>query len=132
MSPVLLIAEGDAELREVYRQFLAARGYDVETAADGLVCLEKLRRLRPAVLVLDRELPCGGGDGVLARLREQRAPTGTPEVLTATIGCARDVAEDGRPPLVRLLTKPFALAALLESVRAAIPEREVFVPPAAG
>jgi two-component system OmpR family response regulator len=132
MRRMLLIAEGDDELREVYRQYLAARGYGVETAADGLVCLEKLRRLRPAVLVLDRELPWGGGDSVLARLRDQRAPAGTSVVLIATTGCARDVAEDTRPPLVRLLTKPFALAALLESVRAAIPEGEVFVPPAGG
>jgi CheY-like chemotaxis protein len=43
-------------LRDAYRRFLTGLGYDVETAADGLDCLEKLRRLAPAVCVLDREL----------------------------------------------------------------------------
>ena len=54
MKPTLLIAQSDAELRDAYRRFLTGRGYDVETAADGLDCLEKLRRVAPAVLVLDR------------------------------------------------------------------------------
>jgi DNA-binding NtrC family response regulator len=122
MTARLLIAEGDGELREVYRRFLAERSYDVETAADGLECLGKLRRLMPAVLVLDRELHWGGGDGVLAWLREQGVTTGVSVVLTATAGSYPDVLGDMRPPVVRFLPKPFALAALLESVRAAVAE----------
>jgi CheY-like chemotaxis protein len=119
MKPLLLLAERDAELREVYREFLAARGYDVDTAADGLECLTKLRRLAPAVLVLDRELHWGGGDGVLAWLREQDATAEVAVVLTATAGCPPYDDDDLRPPVVRLLPKPFALITLLDSVRAA-------------
>jgi hypothetical protein len=44
----------------------------VETASDGLDCLKKLRRATPAALVLDLKLHWGGGDGVLAWLREDR------------------------------------------------------------
>jgi DNA-binding response OmpR family regulator len=122
MKPLLVIAEGDRELREVYRRFLAERGYDVATAADGLECLEKLRRLMPAVLVLDRELCWGGGDGVLAWLREQCAMPRVAVVLTATAGCPPEVVGDLRRPVVQLLPKPFPLTALLESVQAAVAE----------
>jgi DNA-binding response OmpR family regulator len=122
MKPLLVIAEGDPELRAAYWQFLAERGYEVATAADGLECLEKLRRLRPAVLVLDRELRWGGGDGVLACLREQRATARVSVVLTSTAGCPPDVFGDLRPPVVQLLAKPFPLTALLESVQAAVAE----------
>jgi DNA-binding response OmpR family regulator len=86
MKPTLLFAESDAELRDAYRQFLTGRGYDGETAADGLDCLEKLRRVTPAVLVLDRGLRWGGADGVLAWLREQSATSEVSVVLTATAG----------------------------------------------
>jgi two-component system response regulator AtoC len=123
MSPLLLIAEGDAELRTACQQFLARRRYDVETAADGLECLEKLRRLRPPVLVLDRELRWGGGDGVLAWLREPGAPAGVSVVLTATAGDPPAVLGDLRPPVVELLPKPFALTALLQSVRAVLADK---------
>ena len=117
MKPILLIAESDAELRDAYRRLLAGHGFDVETAADGLDCLEKLRRLAPEVLVLDPELRWGGGDGLLARLREERATSGVSVVLTAMAGNPPDVAGDIEPPVVQFLPKPFSLAALLESVR---------------
>jgi DNA-binding NtrC family response regulator len=120
MKPTLLIAEGDAELRHVYQRFLTERGNEVETASDGLDCLEKLRQVRAAVLVLDRELRWGGGDGVLACLREQRAPSEVAVVLTATAGYPTDAGEDIEPPVVKVLPKPFGLTALLESVRAAV------------
>jgi CheY-like chemotaxis protein len=86
MKPTLVIAESDAELRGAYWRFLTGRGYHVETADDGLDCLEKLRRLAPVVLVLDRELRWGGVDGVLACLREESAGSGVSVVLTTTAG----------------------------------------------
>lgn len=119
MTPTLLLADGDTELCDLYLRFFSERGYDVETASDGLECLEKLRRRTPTAVVLDLDLRWGGGDGVLAWLREEGATAGVPVVLTATAGYPVDVAEKIQPPVVRFLPKPFALAALLESVRAA-------------
>ena len=84
MKQRLLIADRDAELCEVYRRFLTERGYEVETSTDGLDCLAKLRQVTPAVLVLDLELLWGGGDGVLAWLREERPAPRIPVLLTAT------------------------------------------------
>jgi DNA-binding NtrC family response regulator len=124
MKPTLLIAEGDAELCDDYRNFFTARGYEVETVSDGLSCLAKLRRAIPAVLVLDRELRWGGGDGVLAWLREQNAASELPVVLTTTGIYSADVASDIKPPVVKFLPKPFLLTDLLDSVRAAAVNRE--------
>jgi DNA-binding NtrC family response regulator len=123
MRPTLLIAESDAELRGVYRRLLSECGYDVETAADGLDCLEKLRRLTPAVCVLDRDLRWGGADGVLAWLREESAASRVAVMLTATAGHPSDVAGDVKPPVVGFLSKPFVLTALLESVRRIVASR---------
>jgi DNA-binding response OmpR family regulator len=124
MKPMLLIAEGDAELCDVYQRFFTERGYEVETASDGLDCLAKLRRAMPAALVLDRELRWGGGDGVLAWLREQRETSALPVVLTTTDGDCIDVFPDIKPPVVKFLPKPFGLTALLESVRAAVAKKD--------
>src|SRR5262249_29864893 len=107
MRQRLLIAESDAELCNIYQKFLAKCGFDVETASDGLNCLEKLRQVMPEVLVLDRELSWGGGDGVLAWLREQNSATSAAVILTATAGHARDGLEDLEPPVAKLLAKPF-------------------------
>ena len=124
MKPTLLLVEGDAELCSVYQKLLSERGYAVETAQDGLDCLAKLRRAMPAVLVLDRELHWGGGDGVLAWLREQNAASELPVVLTTMGGYAADVAPDIKPPVVRFLPKPFSLADLLDSVSTAVAQQK--------
>ncbi len=120
MRPVLLLAEGDAELRDVYRRFLATRGFDVVVAEDGVECMQKLDEAGPDVLVLDLELNWGGGDGVLAWLREEPHVPLVPVVLTATAGAPQLFLERDEPPVVECLPKPFTLAALHDSVRAAL------------
>jgi len=57
----------EAELRD----YLTGRGFDVEVASNGLECLALLREVRPDVVVLNWELPWGGGDGVLTVLQEE-------------------------------------------------------------
>jgi DNA-binding response OmpR family regulator len=124
MKQTLMIADGDAELCDVYRAFFTKLGYEVETASGGLDCLEKLRRVTPAVLVLDLDLPWGGGDGVLAWMREGSAAAGIPVVLTSTAGYPEDRAEHIEAPVVEYLAKPFALAALLDSVRSLVQPKD--------
>ena len=118
MKPTLLIADSDAELCDLFKRFLIKRGYDVETASDGLDCLAKLRRATPAAVVLDLELRWGGGDGVLAWLREERP--GAAVILTATAGRGLEASDILEPPVLGLLPKPFTLSALLEKVRSAV------------
>ncbi len=114
MNPVVLVTDADREYADLLVQFLARQGYAAETASGGLECLDKLRRLSPEVLVLDRELPWGGGDGVLACLRED-VPTPRPAVVLTT----RDAewpAERLDAPVVGCLRKPIHLAELLKSL----------------
>jgi two-component system sensor histidine kinase/response regulator len=123
MKQTLLIADGDAELCGVYEQFFTERGYEVETSSDGLDCLRKLCQVPPDVLVLDLDLRWGGGDGVLAWLREESPAPGMPVLLTATADYPQDSAQFIEPPVVEFLSKPFALTALLESVRSAVAKK---------
>jgi carbon storage regulator len=127
MKPSVLIADSDAELCEFYRHFLGEQGYEVAIAADGLDCLEKLRRLRPAALVRDLGLRWGGGDGVLAWPREESAGPEVAVVLTATNGCHPGRAEDGpgacdpeglrRRGAAHVIAKPFRLEQLADALR---------------
>jgi DNA-binding response OmpR family regulator len=66
----VLVAVPDDALLDAYRNRLAADGFVVESARDGLECVRRLRAVAPDVLVLSTALPWGGGDGVLAVLSE--------------------------------------------------------------
>ncbi len=121
MSTDLLIAEEDAELRELYDRLPFVTGCQVQTAVDGLDCWNKLRARSPDVLLINLEIPWGGGDGVLARLREDGIElpavfvTGdeSPEVLSRRTGV----------PVGMCFQKPFRLSALLNLVGRAVAGR---------
>jgi DNA-binding response OmpR family regulator len=113
----LLVADSDPWLRNRCRGYFADRGSQVEVAADGLECLESLHRVPPDVLVLEWELPWGGGDGVLAFLREERFAWPRTVILTTT-DCAVVVSRL-EPPVAAMLCKPFCMAALSEEIRRA-------------
>ncbi|MBN2023309.1 MAG: response regulator [Pirellulales bacterium] len=64
------MADPDEFLHSMYRAPLMREGFELVTAASGLQCLAWLRECVPDVLVLEPQLPWGGGDGVLAMMGE--------------------------------------------------------------
>ena len=60
------MADPDPSLPAVYREPLLREGCELRTAVNGLDCVAQLRECVPDVLVLEPQLPWGGGDGVLA------------------------------------------------------------------
>ena len=98
--------------------FLSSQGWQVDAAVDALECLAKLRRSVPDLLILDLELPWGGGDGVLGLLREQPQLQPNRVVLTSAVASAHVLDKlasfHQQPPFVQALTKPFPLSALLD------------------
>jgi DNA-binding response OmpR family regulator len=114
LKPSILFADGDTELCGVYRRFATIRGYEAQTSCDGLDCITKLRQATPVVLVLDLELRWGGGDGVLAWLREEPQFLPSRVVLTSAEASAHILDRLALPPVVKTLTKPFLLSALLD------------------
>ena len=66
----VLMADPDECLPLAYRESLSREGFELVTAASGLECVARLRERVPDVLVLEPQLPWGGGDGVLAMMGE--------------------------------------------------------------
>ena len=64
------MADPDESLAPVYREPLSREGFELETAVSGLECIARLRECVPDVLVLEPQMPWGGGDGILAMMGE--------------------------------------------------------------
>ena len=69
MSPKALVVDDDAEIREMLADYLATQGFEVLTAANGLEALLRVKRERPAAVVLDLMMPRLGGLETLKRIR---------------------------------------------------------------
>lgn len=123
MAARILLVEDDAEIAANVYDYLAARGYQPDAAADGRVALNLLAEHRFDAVVLDLGLPKLDGLTVLARLRTVLQLAVPVLVLTA-----RDTLDDKLDGFAAgaddYLTKPFALkelevrlAALLKRVQ---------------
>jgi DNA-binding response OmpR family regulator len=113
----LLIADGDPELSDIYRRFFSRNGYDVDTAGGGVECLVKLRSRTINHLILDIDLPWGGGEGVLAFLREEFPAQALPNVVLTSRPLDDAGPERVKLPVVGFFQKPCRLTTLLACIR---------------
>jgi DNA-binding response OmpR family regulator len=82
-GPVVLLVEDSDTLRQYAKQALETGGFNVAVAADGRQALTRYREDRPALVVLDVDLPYMDGWEILARIREVDPDTPV-LMLTAT------------------------------------------------
>lgn len=82
-GPLVLVASGDVDTREILTALLASEGYRVAPAASGGVALAVAEQRQPVAVLLDPRLPEGDGWSVLARLQRAAATRGLPVVVLA-------------------------------------------------
>ncbi|MBF0128182.1 MAG: PAS domain S-box protein, partial [Magnetococcales bacterium] len=84
-QPRVLYMEDDGALAELAHRRLERQGWVVETAADGLAGLEKLRHATFDVVVVDYKMPRLDGLGVLKRMLAEH-PASPPVVMVSGFG----------------------------------------------
>ncbi len=113
----ILVVDDDSMIIQLITDMLRLDGYDVDTAPNGLVALEKVEGRRFDLILTDLHMPELDGVGLYRELtRRQVHPPKRIIFLTGTSGTSeahRVVQETGLP----LLGKPFNVADLLELVR---------------
>jgi signal transduction histidine kinase/DNA-binding response OmpR family regulator len=80
-APLILVVEDEPSSRELMTRWLSRMGYRVETAADGEQGLEKARRCKPAVILLDVTMPKMTGFEVLKQLQSDPVTEMIPTIM---------------------------------------------------
>ena len=70
-SPKVLLVDDDAHVRAAFARALNRAGYRVVEAGDGVEALELLSREKPALVILDVEMPRLNGWKTLAEIRRR-------------------------------------------------------------
>ena len=111
----ILVVEDEEVIRETLRFNLAREGYQVSQASNGIEALEKVRELRPDLIVLDLMLPELGGLEVCRIIRQE---TTTPVLVLSARDSELDKIVGLRVGADDYMTKPFSLAELTARVMA--------------
>ncbi len=112
-TKTILVADDEANIRELLRQELAEAGYRVIEAADGPEALEKARRERPDLIILDVMMPGVSGFDVTSVLK---ADEQTQEIPILILSIIEDRERGLRLGADAYLTKPVEVDALLTTI----------------
>lgn len=114
----ILVIDDDRDIRDMLGMVLAAEGYVVDTAVDGLAGLDRLHMgPRPSLILLDMMMPRLDGEGFMKAMRSNSQTADIPVViLTGHPAAHKKAAELGA---AGCLLKPVELVDLLSIVHKA-------------
>jgi DNA-binding response OmpR family regulator len=118
------VVDDEACIRRLLTQVLVGSGYHVDVAEDGAAAWEALQAKPYDLLITDQNMPKISGVELVKNLRSARIPL--PVVMVAGELPVRDLAQNPSLQLAATLSKPFAVDALIDTVksvlRAAFPQ----------
>lgn len=87
----LLLVEDDSFLAGMYVTKLTMEGFEAELASDGKLGLEKAKKMKPDLILLDVLLPKMNGFDVLRELKNDPTTKNIPVILLTNLGQKSDV-----------------------------------------
>lgn len=117
MTIRVLVADDHEVARTLVVHTLQAIGFDVMAVADGRAALEHAATYRPALMLIDVNMPELNGFELLKRLKTTPELQNIPVVMLTASGSSQDIAEALDIGAADYLTKPFSPAELLARVR---------------
>ena len=114
LAAKILVVDDDDSLRELLRMHLAAAGYDVSTAADGIAAGYLVLRSPPDLILSDVNMPHMNGFEFVAALKSDKT---LPEIPVIFLTSNEEGDHRGKElGAVGYLTKPVRADRLLELV----------------
>lgn len=117
MSEKILLVEDNEQNRILIRQILTHQGYEVLEAADGLTGLEMARAHRPALLLLDIQMPVMNGIAVIREIRNTPGLEGVKAIAVTSFAMKGDREKAMQAGFDAYVTKPIDTRLFPEMVR---------------
>jgi DNA-binding response OmpR family regulator len=114
----VLLADPDESLHPVYRGPLFQEGFELVSAVSGLECVARMSECAPDLLVLEPQLPWGGGEGGLAVMGEVPQLAAVPVMVLTSCRDPRLLNAVSRFPVSDYQLKPLAADRLAIRLRA--------------
>jgi two-component system, chemotaxis family, chemotaxis protein CheY len=111
-----MVVEDDDAIALVLEDLLQGEGFAVQRAANGAAALDLLREFRPDVILLDLMMPVLDGWAFRAAQRRLEQPFAAVPVVVLS-GAREANAAGAELDAAAVIVKPFALDALVETVR---------------
>lgn len=112
----LLLIEDDVTVRENTAELLELANYDVLTASNGKLGIEKAKQINPDIIICDIMMPEIDGYGVLEALSKDRETVNIPFIFLSAKTEHKDIRKGMDLGADDYLTKPFEEEELLSAI----------------
>lgn len=129
MAKVLLIIEDDPLMVRMYQKIFKFEGFEVETAFDGEEGIEKVRKLKPTVVLLDIMMPKMNGIQVLEKIKSDPDIKKVPVIMLTNLAGQQDAENALEKGAVRYIIKsehdPKDIVRIVKEIMAGYSRNEV-------
>jgi DNA-binding NtrC family response regulator len=119
----ILVVDDDEETVTLLREILLKEGYNVDTAADGKIALDKVGSRPPDLVISDIHMPDLDGMSLLAELRVRYQDV--PVILMTAYGSLKTAVDGLRSGAFDYLSKPFIVDDIRLVVRRALEHKNL-------
>ena len=114
-KPLILVVDDDGPILALMRNLLKEFGFQAVTAESGVKAIDVARQQRPALVLLDKNMPGMSGHEVIRTLRGEPGCDKLPILILSGERLTRaELAELGADDAVQ---KPFDVTMLIEQIR---------------
>ena len=114
---LVLVADDDADIRDLVAFKLEQAGFEVLSVADGQTALEQAQARRPTLAVLDVSMPAVSGINVCRALRADPATAGMLIIMLTARVQEQDVEGGFSAGADDYVTKPFSPRELVSRIQ---------------
>lgn len=114
-SGTILVIDDDIPITEFIAEVLQDEGYSVDVAFNGVQGLDRVKKQRPDLILLDMYMPIMNGLAVLSQLRSDSSWSSIPVIgMSAGAFNATDLRQQGA---TLMFQKPFDIDVMIEAVK---------------
>jgi CheY-like chemotaxis protein len=124
LTPLILVAEDQDELREQLTDFLVSLDYRVLAAEDGYKAYKLAATNHPDLIISDVAMPIWDGQRLLAELKQNQLTKDIPLLFLSAWANRDHVRKGMQLGAVDYITKPFSLNDITEAVKSQIERNE--------
>ena len=122
----MLVVDDDPVNRGFFQLMLSKLGFIVEEACDGMDALEKLKKVKPDIILLDNIMPRMSGFELTKILKKDPAFEEIPIIMFSALDDVQDKLAGFELGVDDYITKPFNFSEVLARIKAALRNRELF------
>lgn len=117
-SPLILIVDDDPDTRSMVRTILESSSFKVEEAENGKVALDRIEALKPALILLDINMPEMNGYDVVIHLKQKPDTQNIPVIMLTAKSEPEDLIAGYKDYAAEYyITKPFTTRQLLAGIK---------------